>query len=394
MEQTVRGMINVEEFDLTCWPYWIPDKCLQSFFQTAMSTVKTTFGSTLKSLTLTLTTLNLYRYALIPSPVFPTLKHLNITLAPSEHCLPTTAISDLLRDTLVPFINSHRITVESLALRIITREDYGHVDASPQLRGISHFPRLRKLNLDFGAYHIPMDQTHPSGLRHILDIHSNELRELFLNLPHPFPRSNRRTMVTRQPEWYQHHIGRAVFQHLELLSLGPVCSYDFSQNALCLRGLDESLTTLILDYKSFPYHEVEAIVNNILAGYHRLRKLSLAAEYMHPGLFDLFLTKLPNLESLHLKFHLINAPGSVRPPSDTKMHVSLYNLVDHLLTSVGGSFVLQCGAALIRAINYVTCSWRVADGFQNIIGLIAKLRLELRFQDWKCSTLMIVFRVR
>jgi hypothetical protein len=221
----------------------IPAVCTRSFFQVTMSAVRATFGSTLRSLALNLPP-NSYRYALTPSPIFPRLKHLSIALMFTEFG-PCNDISDLLRDLLVPFVNDHHPTIEHLNMSFTT---YCHFDVSPYLRGIRHLPRLRKLGLDFDS--VNMDKTSYSGLRYLLEIHSDELRELFLNFPLRYPSDGGTVTPSGR---YQQAIGQVALPHLESLNLGTGCAFILGQRAAYLQQFHRSLTTLILDHKDFSY---------------------------------------------------------------------------------------------------------------------------------------------
>jgi hypothetical protein len=95
---------------------------------------------------------------------------------------------------------------------------------------------------------------------------------------------------------------------------------------------------------------VEAIVD-VLAGYEKLWKLHLSVLFLDPKLFDLFLTKLPDLGFLYLRF--LQIYNTELPPANTAevYEVSLYNLFKLFAYWLGESFVRQCGDVHIQVVT-------------------------------------------
>ena len=306
MAGSIGGMTNVEELTLSgvhyVWANQKLDEGLESLFRIAFSVATVTFGSTLRSLTLNLAPQAFY-HALMPTPIFPKLEHLSVNLT----FMRPNGVSDVLRGFLVPFINGHCSTIEHLTLTLVTQRCY---DASIHMRGICYLPRLQKLDLDFDV--ISMDPSGSSGLRHMLETHSDELRELFITFP---PFSIARTDPLLPSEWFKGDIGSVALPHLNILSLRTGCHVILGESAGYLQRFGNSLTTLILEHTFFSSRGVEVIIN-VLSGYKRLEKLYLAVTNLDPALFDLILMKLPNLTFLHLTFLQVRASGFQHPHNE------------------------------------------------------------------------------
>jgi hypothetical protein len=172
-----------------------------------------------------------------------------------------------------------------------------------------HLPHLRKFTFSYRC--ISLSQVDTSGFQHILNVHSNRLRELefgfYLPKRHGQPPG---TKETRTQKYLS-----VVLPRLESLTLGAARFLDMNQIVTYLRMLPTSLTTLRLTECRFSYDEVETFVN-AFAGRDRLRSLHLDIEHLNPSLFDLLARSMPDLDRLHLAlgYILFNIIPSVSYP--------------------------------------------------------------------------------
>ena len=288
-----------------------------------------------------------------PSPTFPSLERLRIAFTFREFDRSIEALSSLLCDVLVPFINDHHPTIEDLNMTFTT---YRRCDVTPHLRRIRHLPRLRKLSLNFDL--INVNKTGNSGLRHTLRTHSDELRQLCLNFPLPHPRTSADISIS---QWILQDIGDVPLPQLELLDLWTGCGNGL-QPAAFLSQFRRSLTTLLLNHIELSYYDVETIVN-VLAGYERLRALHISVIRLEPVLFDLFFTKLTTLDFLHVRFRRLYTPNIQLPPDTTEVKkVSLLYLKSMHLRILGDwKFCQEMRGRLYRDYNLRHLDLRLAS---------------------------------
>ena len=134
-------------------------------------------------------------------------------------------------DLLVPFINNHHPTLQSLKLSFASFSPF--TDISSHLTGANHLPYLRNLEIfDVSS------NSDDSGLRRILEIHSDTLLGLCLD----FGIEAR----TSRAEWYARTIFHVALPHLESLKLGAGCFLDLGLTAayVPVQRFGNSLTTL------------------------------------------------------------------------------------------------------------------------------------------------------
>ena len=286
--QVISSMSNVREFILCIshmWPRDFPRlRDLEYLLRKVVTAGRLTFGNTLRSLTLNLS-LEGYQYALTPTLLFPHLEALSITLSTLE---PTSDGRKLLRDLLIPFINTHHSTLQSLTLVLSA---FGKTDLSPCLFDICHLPHLHKLDYYYGF--ISSQDVDTSGLQHILRMHSNTLQELSLGFGFTYPGIS-------NMEWYAQQCFRVPLPHLRSLNLGSGCWWDVGLTAAWLQQFEASLSCLILDRWRFSFRQVETIVN--VFARRGLHTLYLSVYNMTPELVDMLEKSLPGLGFLQLKF--------------------------------------------------------------------------------------------
>jgi len=123
-----------------------------------------TLGSNLRSMTLDLH-LEAMRHALSPAPVLPNLENLAVRLPSPPYSSPAGPDSTLV-DVLAPFVNQHRLTLQSFGLSTASKHP---LDISSFLLQLQHFPVLQSFALSVYANTQLMDT---SGLQCILGTHA------------------------------------------------------------------------------------------------------------------------------------------------------------------------------------------------------------------------------
>jgi len=292
--QVIRGMSNVKELTLnTEYPVGSPDLV---HFLPVVSAGWTTFGATLRSLTLAVP-LEGYCHVLTPSMVFPSLEAFTLRLFARYLTTDGTKIAC---DLLVPFVNNHHSTLQSFYLW-----SGDLCDVSPFLHGIRYLPQLRKLTVFLPS--VSMRTTNAYGFQHILEVHSRTLRQLKmtfqLSVYHKLPTATE--LVNSGPL-------RVVLPHLEYLDIDLTYFVSLSGIILYLQRFN-SLTHLVLRTRRFLYEEVEPVIS-VLGG--RLKMLALKVRLLSPELLGLLAMKLPCLDRLHLLFdeNSFSALATLRSP--------------------------------------------------------------------------------
>jgi hypothetical protein len=235
-----------------------------------------------------------------------------------------------MRDILVPFINTHYFTLKSLTLVMAT---FGTKDISSCLCDIHHLPHLQKLGYHYDFISSDIDT---SGLQHILQKHSNELRELTLSFGF--------TSSVSSSEWYAQECFRVALPRLQSLTLGDGCGWDVGLTAAWLQHFNKSLTSLTLDRWRFSYHQAETIIREFAR--QELQTLYLSVHHLSPGLFEMLEDNLPNLVRLRLRFADVSwKTGQQGWNEEILVCTSLITLRQRF--SYGRSFVKLCADAHI-----------------------------------------------
>ena len=273
-------------------------------------------GPNLRSLALGNIPLGHFHVAVTPTLLFPSLEELTISLTDTEVINGREPVCNI----LIPFINNHHSTLKSLQLSFVQYRNW-NIDFS--LLGICHLPHLQKLAYRYAF--TSLTPTKPLGLWHILGLHADGLRELelgFMSTVTVTPGYFTYPLVHRA--WCAQEFLRIALPHLETFALKAVTEQtldhflDVDLTASHLQQFATSLTTLKLQWCEFSYSSVEKIID-AFAGYGKLKTLHLGVNKLCPRLLDLFATKLPFLDRLHLIFTCIT---TARP------HASSFKLID------------------------------------------------------------------
>ena len=259
-------------------------KDLEFIMQTVIGTGWATFGSTLRCLKLNLPHYCYYVSAM-PKLVFPCLQELDITLSAGV----------FLRDRVVPFINDHHSTLQSLKLsfdKVVPMDDLDACLYLPQIRCI---PNLSTLH--FYYYTTTELDLDTSGLHTFLSTHSTGLRALRLNLLSDLDFNGQFNLDDR----YSQPIFHIALPCLELLELGSGCCTNLQMTATYLQQYAHSLKYLKLEHAHLAFQEVKILLT-VLAEHDNLRSLSIYVRYLTPELLDLLAKKLPSLDHLYVMY--------------------------------------------------------------------------------------------
>lgn len=302
MIQVIAGMKNVTEFVLIRCQHCCDLPDLVAFLP-VVQTGWATFGHGLRHLVLDIT-LEGCEYVLPPSLTFPHLEQLSFALSKAYR---TTDCTKIMINILLPFINSHHSTLDSLEL-----SSYDDLDLCRMLGRLRQLPLLRKLKLDL--FFASLEQTDTAGLQHVLELHAGSLRELNMN----FRLMKYASFMEPPPptKWFQQQFLRVKLPVLQSLDFGMRdFLVDVDQTADYLKQYQYTLTSLVLNSQTFTIPQLDVIVS-LFAEADNLRKLDITVADFCPALLDLLSTKLPSLHDLELAFDRFSSEiEPVDPPS-------------------------------------------------------------------------------
>ena len=256
---------------------------LEYTMQTMIATGWSTFGSTLRRLKLHLPHYCFF-ISSMPTLVFPCLEELDITLD----------ISIFLRDRVVPFINDHHSTLQSLKLSF---EEISP-DACSYLCQIRNIPNLTTFHF---RYHvIDVINLDTSGLHAFLSTHATNLRALRLDL---YTDEDCRGRLN--PYDLVCTVNACIaLPRLESLELGGGCFTNLEKIGTYLWPYARSLTVLKFERRHLLFREVEVLLE-ALTRHDKLRSLSMYVLHLTPELLDLLAMKLPYLDHLYIIFKFV-----------------------------------------------------------------------------------------
>ena len=287
---------------------------LESFFEAVMS--HGSIRSVLCCLTLSIS-LECYGDGFTSVLVLPRLRELNITLSEDRFTYNRDSVAHL-RNTVIPFINNHHDTLESLKLTLVECSSFG----TPCLLGLCHFPRLRT----FEFYHYPITAISldhildTSGLRHILEIHSSGLGALGLDVLFSGSLTDSRLASER----YAREIFQVALPYLKSLKLGTGFFWDWQRTSAYLPRFGQSLTTLTLSESDirFSYSDAKAVADAFSDQGH-LQSLDMSVHFLSPDLIDLLAATLPGLHILELGFGSV-CRSAIPTEANEGLLVSMY----------------------------------------------------------------------
>ncbi|KAJ7226943.1 hypothetical protein GGX14DRAFT_417737 [Mycena pura] len=221
--------------------------------------------------------------------------------------------ANLLRDTVAPFINHFRRSLNSLTILSASS-----ADVSPLFHALQTFPRLHKF-----AVHLAFDTAHlsdPGGIVRILHANSGTLSSVEVVRTH-------RVAAGPQNTWTHFSAAlaadSAVLGHVQTLKL-PALHDTLASTLVCLRRAADTLTSLHLSDYFMGQSDLVALIH---AFAHRpldagLQALHIGLSYMTVEVFDLLSRRAPGLRKLYLVLmrhvvaetaHLILVPQGPTP---------------------------------------------------------------------------------
>ncbi|CAA7267001.1 unnamed protein product [Cyclocybe aegerita] len=210
----------------------------------------------------------------------------------------------VLRSTVLPFLQTSRHSLRSLALDV-----QEHTNLSPFLSSLALLPtRMRSLSsFSLAQPFVSTDQTDFSGLHGFLLAHSEHLTSLSLKMNATFTHH-------ATPEAFFSHksfaLALPVLQHLSIhLAHFPV---GYADGMIpYIHQFAQTLVSLTLQGQFWPDHRVVAFVDSGFGLGSRLRELQMAVATFSPPLLSAFAEHLPILESLDLDFKDISPPSYI-----------------------------------------------------------------------------------
>lgn len=200
----------------------------------------------------------------------------------------TSDADGLMRKIILPFLTSHKDTLEFLVLDAEER-----INLSSFLKEIPHIPRLSgfHLNQPFTS----SDPTEISGHYRFLQTHQAHLLDLDMKF-RPWEYSLCPTTETWFTQaWFHVHLPK--LRSLSLTLPQPP-NYPSREATPCLPQYTRTLTALSLKPCRFSYTAASVLLPQLGAGV--LRTLELFVWVMSPDLLQLFAQHIPNLQSLKL----------------------------------------------------------------------------------------------
>jgi len=200
----------------------------------------------------------------------------------------TSDVDGLMRKTILPFLTSHKDTLECLILN--AKESF---NLSSFLKEIPHIPRLSGFGLSQTL--TSSDPTAHSGHHRFLETHQSHLLDLNMKFT-PWYYSLCPTTET----WFTQAWSHVRLPKLRSLSLTlpQYPEHDARGAAPYLLQYTQTLTTLNLKPCRFSYEAASVLLPQLGAGVLRILELFVLA--MSPDLLQLFAQHMPNLYSLKL----------------------------------------------------------------------------------------------
>lgn len=251
------------------------------------STCWSSFGSKLNVLRLTLT-VELFARAIDPHLHFPCLEELTIHISCSFR---TTDVNALTSSLVVPFIQRHHATLQTLRLEFL---EYS-TNVSAFLAPLVSLVHLK--HLDLACPYSCLHHTSFHGLQQLFKSYHKSIKSLNLRI-------HRGYLTPSTQEYFSYECWRIPLPQLEVLVLDMIPSsldkYLFSY----ISQFSLSLTSLTLP------STLQMLVSEInplavtLARLMCLRYFSMRIHSMNPWLLVIFAQNLPRLKILHLQiFH-------------------------------------------------------------------------------------------
>ncbi|TFK33986.1 hypothetical protein BDQ12DRAFT_657405 [Crucibulum laeve] len=291
--QIVGSLSNVTTLHLECADY--ADNL--DWFMYAMPFVMAgwgAFGHILQRLTLEVPVESM-REVLPTALRLDNLEELHVKLSVAE---PETDTTDIIRTSLVPFINNHHRNLSSFSVSAIEQLDF-----TALLGDLVYMPRLTKFSVS--QLFVSMDQTDTAGLARFLDMHGRNLRDLNVQF---YTKKATPAKFPEQTEWFAQPFYSVVLPRIEALSLGLLDfpAWSLHGTTSYISQFRDTLSSLSIKNIKLSYEEVESLITVVAPTPNvKMRHLTLVLRHISPQLFNILSLKLPDLEELSLKFDKI-----------------------------------------------------------------------------------------
>ncbi|EDR06752.1 uncharacterized protein LACBIDRAFT_299600 [Laccaria bicolor S238N-H82] len=290
--RSITNLTNLVTLNLECQNYPVDD---YNDFKLAIPFITNgwlAYGSVLRTLSLKIP-LEACKECLPPSLRLPSLEDLSIHIFTAYL---TTDATKLVRSVLVPFVNRHSLTIESLTISTPMAFNY---NISPMFGELEYLPRLTKIDVYFPL--ISLQQTDSAGLHHLLKAQSGNLLTLRIRFGHLFG-------LTTQPPapcaLFAHPMFKVSLPNLKSLELNILGHNTRLVQCVVpyLHQFRDSLTTLVLNHHQATHLEAYDIIDVFERSSSRLLLLDLWLTHLSPSFLDVLSVKLPDLERLNLSF--------------------------------------------------------------------------------------------
>ena len=227
----------------------------------------------------------------------------------------STSVSPILVNTVLPFINAHRLSIISLSFDMLENDNI-----SPLLAGIKHMSRLSSFSLKQPYQNQDCDS---SGLYHFLSEHRRQLTSFTFCPMTPF--------ATNAPPIILSALAfRVPLPALQKLSIS-LCLYPghWAYTRFYIGQFKSTLVSLKTSNQGFHPHEVAALIE-VFGQSSPLRELDMLVIVFAPSLLACVAQNLPELNALKLKFideRVVNPAGYHNDDPTQLSRVSLLALV-------------------------------------------------------------------
>lgn len=209
----------------------------------------------------------------------------------------STSVSPILVNTVLPFINAHRLSIISLSFDMLENDNI-----SPLLAGIKHMSRLSSFSLKQPYQNQDCDS---SGLYHFLSEHRRQLTSFTFYPMTPFG-TNTPPIILSALAF------RVPLPALQKLSIS-LCLYPghWAYTRFYIGQFKSTLVSLKTSNQGFHPHEVAALIE-VFGQSSPLRELDMLVIIFAPSLLACVAQNLPELNTLKLKFideRVVNPAG-------------------------------------------------------------------------------------
>ncbi|CAK5268398.1 unnamed protein product [Mycena citricolor] len=274
---------NLTHFEIETWDI-PPEMDLQPFFRTAW----TAFGERLVSMSIAGRPETFYQFTSSEPRLF-SCKHLGLQFTRELDTMASAAVTDILVNSVAPFINGLATQLESLRIW-----SWSTLDLSTLFLHLGAFPKLRRFHL-----RAPFNKAFPdpTGLTRLLEDNARTLEMIELRL-NPAGSAMDPGIENALAEWFASHSAQpTVLSDLDSLFIYPTThAAGFTALMMYVGRSAGTLRSLAVKDRYLTLGEVQSLVGPL----YGLRTLRLNVRIWDVELFRLLEKSLPGLKSLSL----------------------------------------------------------------------------------------------